>query len=749
MVIKGFISVSMQYLTGVRNRAAGRLSELPFPNPGLAPNRSGSRKVYLRIHLSPIRVIPIPHMATTGHSTSTSLWVHLYRFLIFGLPYLLLAVQPLRADIDLTRMGLEELMQVEVNLVSRKPQRLISTAAAATVLTAEDLQRSGARSIPEALRLVPGMQVARIDANKWAVTSRGFIGPFANKLLVLIDGRSVYTPLFSGVFWESQNTDLKSVERIEVIRGPGGSLWGTNAVNGIVNVVTRSASETQGWRLHLGGGTAERGSGSLRYGGRRGETLFYRIFGSSSAFDRSRATTSLAPRDDWHILRGGGRIDWRPSFRDGLTFIADLYASEVGQSLLIPVSLTPPYKRIVHAEGEVRGGSLVGRWERELNPNEDMALQIYLDRAERVEEVLQGTIHNADIDFQHHRRFAPHLEVIWGLGYRLAWDDFTETFSISIEPSSRNTHLLSGFFHVDLSPIPERLRFSMGTKLERNSYTGVELQPNLRAWWSPTPSHAFWVALSRAARIPSRSERGFRGITDALPPDALFRGSPVALVTLLGNPRFDSEQLAGVECGFRTRVHDLTLDLTAFHNRYDDLRTNELGLPILAESPSSRHLVIPVQIDNKASGWTRGWEGMADWQRWRRWRLNAAYSFLRMRLNVDSNSADEITATYAREVPGHQFSLRSSLDLTPNLELAAIGRYVSRLPILEIPSYRTLDLHLGISLSDALELSLAGRNLLDSPHPEFLSAAASTLPTAVEASFYAALSWTPGRRPKK
>ena len=686
-------------------------------------------------------------MATTSHSIPMSHQDHFFLILTPGVLYLLLAVQPLQADIDLTRMGLEELMQVEVNLVSRQPQRLFSTAAAAAVLTAEDLQRSGGRSIPEALRLVPGMQVARIDANKWAVTSRGFVGPFANKLLVLIDGRSVYTPLFSGVFWESQNSDLESVERIEVIRGPGGSLWGTNAVNGIVNVVTRNAAETPGWRLHLGGGTAERGSGSLRYGGRRGETLYYRIFGSFSAYERSRATTPLTPRDDWRILRGGSRVDWHPSSRDGLTLLADLYTSEVGQSLLIPVSLTPPYKRVVHAEGDVRGGSLVGRWERELNPHEGMALQFYLDRAERAEEVLQGTIHNADIDFQHHRRLASHLEVIWGLGYRLTWDDFTETFSISIEPSSRSTHLLSGFFYAGLPLIPERLRLSMGAKLERNSYTGIELQPNLRAWWSPAPSHAFWIALSRAARIPSRSERGFRGITDALPPDALFPGSPVALVTLLGNPHIDSEKLVGVECGFRTRVHDLTLDLTAFHNRYEDLRTNELGLPILTEDPSPRHLLIPVRIDNKASGTTLGWEGMADWQRWQRWRLRAAYSFLRMRLHVAPSSTDAITETYAREVPSHQFSLRSSLDLTDRLALDANGRYVSRLPALEIPSYRTLDLRLGISLSEELKLSLMGRNLLDSPHPEFLSTAASTLPTAVEASFHAALSWTPGKGP--
>jgi iron complex outermembrane recepter protein len=685
-------------------------------------------------------------MATTSHPQILPPRAPFFSALVPGLLCLLLAVQMLRADIDLTRMGLEELMQVEVNLVSRKPQRLISTAAAAAVLTPEDLRRSGGRSIPEALRLVPGMQVARIDANKWAVTSRGFAGPFANKLLVLIDGRSVYSPLFSGVFWESQNTDLESVERIEVIRGPGGSLWGTNAVNGIVNVVTRNAAETQGWRLHLGGGTTERGSGSLRYGGRRREALYYRIFGSFSAYERSRATTPLEPRDAWRILRGGSRIDWQPSSRDGLTLLADLYASEVGQSLLIPVSLTPPYERVVHAEGKVRGGSLVGRWERELNPHEGMALQVYLDRSERNEEVLQGTIHNADIDFQHHGRIAPHLEVIWGLGYRLTWDDFTETFSISIEPSSRSAHLLSGFFHAGLPLIPEHLRLSMGAKLERNSYTGVELQPNLRAWWSPAPSHAFWVALSRAARIPSRSERGFRGITDALPPDALFPGSPVAMVTLLGNPHFDSEKLAGIECGFRTRVHDLALDLTAFHNRYDDLRTNELGLPILAEDPSPRHLVIPVQVDNKGSGWTQGWEGMADWQRWQRWRLHAAYSFLRMRLNVAAGSTDEITETYAREVPSHQFILRSSLDLTDRLELDANGRYVSRLSALEIPSYRTLDLRLGISLSKEFMLSLVGRNLLDSPHPEFLSTAAATLPTAVEASFYAALSWNPGKR---
>jgi len=645
------------------------------------------------------------------------------------------------ADLDLTRLSLEELMEIEVTLVSRKPEKLTATPAAAAVITAEDLRRSGVRSLPEALRLAPGMQVARVDANKWVVTARGFAGVFANKLLVLIDGRSVYTPLFSGVFWEVQDVVLEDVERIEVIRGPGGTLWGANAVNGIVNIATKSAVDTQGSLVQVGGGTAERSFGTVRYGGRLGEEVYYRAYGTFFRRARSSGATPLCPRDDWHGIRGGGRVDWRPSSRDALNLLADIYTGEVGQTLTIAASMPPPYAEIVHARASIDGFALVGRWERALGDRADLALQVYHDRAERAEPILHGVIANADVDFQHRFRWNSRMELAWGLGYRLTRDEFTGSFTMSLDPARRSVHLFSGFFHGDFALVPERLRLSLGSKIEHNAYTGLELQPNARLWWSPATPHALWGALSRAVRTPSRSERDFRGITQILPPDSLFSGSPVALVALLGDRQYDSEDLVALEMGYRTQLGDIALDLTGFCHLYDQVRTRELGLPVPEEQPSPPHLLVPVQVANKASAWTYGWEGVLNWQRWRRWRLRFTYSYLRMRLEADENSSDTALETFDEEVPRHQVSLCSRLDLSSGLELDVTGRYVDELPTQAIPGYLTVDLRLGWRPGARWGLSLVGRNLLDSPHREFISTSSATPPTEVEPSAHAVLTW--------
>ena len=644
---------------------------------------------------------------------------------------------------DLTQLSLEELMNLEVALVSRRPEPLATTPAAAAVLTREDLLRAGIRSIPDALRLVPGVQVGRVDANKWAVTTRGFAGVFANKLLVLVDGRSVYTPLFSGVFWESQDVVAEDVERIEVIRGPGGSLWGTNSVNGIIDIVTRSAAVTHGWLAQVGGGTAERFFATLRYGGQLENGPHFRTYAKFLARDRSSAGPGRQWRDEWSLQHGGGRLDWQFSARDSLSLIANLYAGEVGQSLVLATSLEPPYSQLVHATASIRGSSLVGRWERQIDDRNQLALRVYVDRTERREDILRGTIHSADVDFQLRTQPAEQLELTWGLGYRLIWDEFTGSFTMSLEPSSYSSHLLSGFLHAGLSLLPRRLYLSLGTKLEHNSYTGPELQPGARLWWSPAPSHILWTAVSRAARIPSRSERHFRGTTRILPPDSLFPRAPVARVVLMGDPQYDSEKMRGLEAGYRTRCGDLFLDLTAFNNHYTQVRTNEPGLPFREDLPAPSHLVVPVRVANKASGSTWGWEGSVDWRRWSRWNLRAAYGYLRMHLELADDSLDSVTGTYDEEIPRHQFNLRSHLILTPHLVFAATGRFVDELPSMGVDHYLTLDLRLGWHLSDGLEFSLVGRDLLDSPHREFVSAAVPVPPVAVRASWYAALNWTP------
>ena len=649
--------------------------------------------------------------------------------------------------LDLTQLSLEELMNIEVTLVSRKPEKLAETAAAVFVLTAEDLRRSGVRSIPEALRLVPGMQVGRIDANKWVVTSRGFPGLFANKLLVLIDGRSVYTPLFSGVFWEAQDVVLEDVERIEVIRGPGGTLWGANAVNGVINILTRKAADTPGRSVQVGGGTEERGFATLRGGGRLGEGAHYRAYGKVFTRDRSRGATGQRPADGWHLYRIGGRIDWELSSRDALSVLGNGYRGEVGQSLLLTTSPSPPYVQAVHSEARIHGAAVLGRWERRISDRTDLALQLYYDRSGRRDYVLAGVIHNLDLDFQHRFRPGPRQEIVWGWGYRFTTDHFDPTFTMALHPESRKVHLLSGFVQDDITLVPERLRLIAGTKFEHNSYTGIEAQPNVRFWWSPAPRQALWGAVSRAVRTPSRGDNDIRAMAQAIPPDSLFPGvpSPVALVALVGNRDFTSENLLAFDLGYRAHFNErLTLDLAGFYNLYDDLRTNELEIDsrVLEGDPLPPHLLIPMRVDNKATGKTWGFELAANGQ-WHPWRLRAGYSFLRMDLEVDEDSFDAQTESYARELPRHQLSVRSYLDLPAGLELDVVGRYVHDFPVAEwkIDRYLTFDLRLGWRPEERLELSLAAQNLLDSPHPEYVSQASGTFATEVEAGVYGVLNW--------
>ena len=652
------------------------------------------------------------------------------------------AVQAADPPLNLTRLSLEELMTIEVTLASRKPEKLSTATAAISVLTADDLRRLGVKTLPEALRWVPGMQVGRIDANKWEVSSRGFSGLFTDKLQVLIDGRSVYTPLFSGVFWEVQDVVLEDVDRIEVIRGPGGTLWGANAVNGVINIITRNAAETQGGWVEIGGGTKELGSATARYGGKLGESGYFRVYGKSFTQGNSKGST-LPVRDGWHLSRIGTRMDWRPSPQESLTLEGSAYAGRAGQSFVLATSLSPPYTQTVYYDAELSGGDLLGRWKRHLEDRGDLELQLYLDRLDRKDAIFQGMIQNADIDFQH--RFEPsrNQELIWGLGYRLTDDDFTGTFTLSLLPAKRRSHLFSGFVQDDVSLLSGRMRLTLGTKLEHNSRSGFEWQPNLRLGLFPSSDHTFWGAISRATRTPSRADNDIRATLQILPPGALFSGSPLARAVLLGNRDFASEELLAWEAGYRAAWFDqLIVDLAGFYQRYDQVRSNEAETPFLEAATSPAHLVIPVRISNELNGKTYGAELALSWQKGEWWRLQASYSYLHMDLWPNRGSQD--TGTDRSEegsVPHHQLALRSSFDLSPDLGLNLSGRYVDQLPYQQIDDYLTFDLHLEWRLLPHLTISLVGQNLLDSPHLEYLSTSTNNLPAQVERDVHGRISW--------
>ena len=642
------------------------------------------------------------------------------------------------AQIDLTELSIEDLMNIEVVSVARKEQSMFLAPAAVFVLTAEDLRRSGVTSIPEALRLVPGVQVGRMDANKWAISARGFNDFFANKLLVLIDGRSVYTPVFSGVFWETHDVVLEDLERIEVIRGPGGTLWGANAVNGVINIITRKASDTLGGAVRVGIGTEERGFGSVRFGSQLGERSWYRVYAKHTRRSGSETAGGEGLGDSWHMGRAGARLDWDISDQTALTLQGELHRGEVGHTFQLPTSLHPPPIDTYVDDGKIIGWYALGRWKRQWGEISDLEVQAYLDRGERRGEPVGGAIRTLDVDMQHRVALPANHEIVWGMGGRFIRDRFENSYALSLDPASRSTRLLSAFFQDEVRVMDERLRLTAGSKVEHNGYTGFEVQPNLRLVWSPTGRTAVWGAVSRAVRTPSRGEidERFNG--------TVYETTPLTLVAVFGNREFRSESLVAFDLGYRTHVGDqLTLDLAGFYNVYDDLRTGELELPPweMEETPAPAHLLAPVITDNKLHGITYGLEAVANWQALDTWRLHAAYTYLQMDMELDEGSLDPAATTWDEENPNHQVTVRSSWDALNGLSLDAALRYMDELPILDTDRYLAADVRLGWHPIEQGELFLVGQHLLAGPHMEFPRQNVISLPGQVRSGVYGGMSW--------
>ncbi len=644
---------------------------------------------------------------------------------------------------DLTEMSLDELMNIEITSVSKKPEKLSKSSAAVFVITQEDIRRSGATSIPEVLRMVPGVQVARIDANKWAISTRGFSGRFANKLLVLIDGRSVYTPLFSGVFWDSQDTLLEDIERIEVIRGPGASLWGANAVNGVINIITKHTKDTQGGLISTGAGTEEQGFGNLRYGWKLGRNAYSRIYVKYFNRDDAVLESGSDASDGWKFLRGGFRIDWDVANHDSLTLQGDIYDGEVGQTLTIATP-TPHFTRTFDDDGKISGGNVLARWKRAFTEASNMALQLYYDRTERKDAGFEDNRDIFDVDFQHQFAVGERQEIVWGLGYRFTQDDVASTFTISLDPDSRDDHLFSAFVQDDITLIKDLLRLTVGSKFEENDYTGFEIQPNARLLWTPHEQHSVWASVSRAVRTPSRADADVRLNQSVLPPGTLIPGSTVnEYISLFGDRNIESEELLSYELGYRIiPAKNLSADIAAFYNDYDELRTIEPGLPFIETSPAPPHLVIPFTGSNKMDGGVYGVELAANWRPVDWWRFSAAYTYLQIHLHLDEDSGDTVSEAAEGESPHNQFSLRSSFDLKKDIELDLWLRYVDNLPSLNEDSYVTMDARLSWEPIKDLELSIVGQNLLDNHHPEFTQEIfINSTPTEVERSVYGKIAW--------
>lgn len=644
---------------------------------------------------------------------------------------------------DVTTLSVEDLMNMQVTSVSKHKQKLADAAAAIFVLTQEDIRRSGATSIPEALRLVPGLEVARIDENKWAIGSRGFNGRFDNKLLVLIDGRSVYTPLFSGVYWNIQDVMLEDLDRIEVIRGPGATLWGANAVDGVINIITKPAASTQSGVVTAGGGTEERGSGSARYGSSFGDDTHYRVYGKYFDWGPSNYANGATANDGWNALRGGFRADWTPSGPNSLTFEGDLYRSNYNETLTVP-SLTAPYSNTFLNSGVYSGGNILGRWNHATEGG-STSLQMYYDNTTTVDNSLFVDHQNTfDIDFQDGFHVGDSHQVVWGLGYRSISDGNDPSFTISLQPNHVNLNQFSAFLQDEISLVDNRLRLTLGSKFEHNTFTGFEIEPNARLLWNLSPNQSVWTAISRAVRTPAITEESLRLNSEVIPPGTPANPEPLpAVVAVVGSPQFNSEDLLAYELGYRVQAtSNLSLDIATFYNNYSNLRSAEPGTPSVEGSPVPTDILVPLVAENKMGGGTYGVELFADWKVLPKWRMTGSYSYLQMDIRKNSDSLDPTADNPDGSSPRHQWYVRSSIDLPKHFDQDTTLRFVDRLPALNLPGYYSLDAHFGWRPARNLELSLGGQNLLDNRHLEFLPDFVNTSPTVVKRSIFGSITVT-------
>jgi iron complex outermembrane receptor protein len=650
---------------------------------------------------------------------------------------LVLAISvPAQAQGDLAGKSIEELMDIKVTSVSKKEEKLFQTAAAVYVITQEDIRRSGMTSIPDLLRMVPGLDVARIDGTKWAVGSRGFNGRFTNKLLVLIDGRSVYSPDTSGVYWEALDLPLETIERIEVIRGPGGTLWGANAVNGVINIITKKAMDTQGGLVTAGGGSEDRGFGSLRYGGKLGSQAYYRVYAKYLNTSGLLLDDGGAASDGKSSAQGGMRLDWQPSTRDSLSFQGGIYDVSLKERPSL-VSAQAPFTLPGLSSSELKGGDLLGRWSRVFSERSDTALQVYWDRSYHNVYGVGIRLDTVDLDFQHHLVFGARQDVVWGLGYRLVAASTNSSTGVPVLTSKAGrTQLFSGFLQNEFTLVKDRLRLTAGAKVERNSFTGFEIQPSVRLLWTPSKHQTVWAAVSRAVRTPSLADDALQISLTTLPaPD----GTPVVL-DIFGNPNFKSETLLAYEVGYRAQRGKLSLDVATFYNVYGKLQTSQAaGGPIFEFAPP--HLVLTTTLGNLAGARTYGVEVSANCNVTTNWKVSAGYSFLRMQ-SYSNSAIPGVTPPSPGDNPQHQFQIRSYYNLPHKFELDAGLYRVSALPSQAVPAYTRLDLRLGWRPAESIEFSVGGQNLLHKGHEEFNATDIGIIDEdLVRRSVYAKLTW--------
>ena len=641
----------------------------------------------------------------------------------------------------LKSLSLEQLSNIEVTTTTKGPESAFRTPAAVYVITGEDIARSGVTTIPDALRLAPGVEVAQIDSSKWSVGIRGFGSRLSRSVLVLIDGRTVYTTLLAGTYWEVQDTVLEDVDRIEVIRGPGGTIWGPNAVNGVINIITKAAKDTRGEMVSVGGGNVAQGFVNVRHGGGNGKGFNYRVYGKT--FERGPMDhPDAANFDDWRSAQGGFRMDWQHRDRDAFTVQGDLYIQEGGERV-VATSYTAPFSRTIDAIAQLSGGNILGRWTRTFNAGNDIQVQAYYDRTNRHEPNFGELRNTFDADFTQHVKAGGRNSFTWGLGARFSHgNDIQVVSGLTFSPSERTDKLLTAFVQDEIAIVDRRLALTLGTKLLHTNFTGFAAEPSARLLWTPSEKTSFWAAITHAVRTPSDAERdfflsGFIGLApDGTPFFARFNA----------NRNFVPEQLEGYELGYRQLfTKKLLVDVATYYNHYRDLFSQEItGAPFIENTPSPTHLMLPARFGNGLQGQTKGIEIAPEWRPTNFWRLRGSYSYLKMNLEKSPGSLDVGSAPgIMGGSPQHQATAQSSFDLPKAVSFDINYRYVSELAAQAVASYSTADARVAWRFTKGLEIAVLGQNLLQPRHGEFAGDPSALV--GIKRSVYVKLTWVRGQ----
>lgn len=619
--------------------------------------------------------------------------------ILIGMSFFLLSKDVLAQNPDsantkaLKRLSIEQLMNIKVTSVSKRPEKLADVASAIQILTRQDIQRSTVTNLPEALRLLPNLQVTQLNSHHWIIGSRGFNSAFSNKLLVMIDGRTVYSPLFAGVFWDAQSVVLEDIERIEVISGPGGTLWGANAVNGVINIITRNAKDTKGLFLTAAVGQSLNKQFEGRFGGSIGSKFFYRVYGQYIDRDASLLPNGSDNVDPWSLKQGGFKLNWEPTTNNTISLQGNFYGG-----------LEHHDPKLASMDGQ----NVMGKWKHTFSAKTDMALQAYFDRTWRLD--VPSTINNQlatyDIDFQFHTLLGKRHNVLWGTGYRLMVNEsWNATPFLGLLPKDRTMRLFNGFVQDEITLLPERLKLTLGTKLQHTVFTGFELLPSARVAYTPGNKQTIWAAASRALRSPSRIDVDYYLPTYPVPPQ---------FPSVAGGPNFVSEKVIAYELGYRIQpTTNLGLSLATFYNRYDDLYSVE-ALPG----------TLTYQIQNGVEGKGYGLELSGTYQPFPIWQLRGGYTYFEKKLK---NSPGNLNPPALLQDLGidarNQAVLQSLLDLPLNLKLDLSYRYNGKLPATastpEIKAYNYLDAHLSWQFKKHLELAISAQHLLKPQHMEY------------------------------